>query len=632
MHFKEYKTQMNKKFDFSVILVYCYHGSILYISQSGGVSISNIELQTIIIQSISKLLDRLADKTKTDEYRHYVKYHAHFLHPKAVMAQILAFNATYTKVTSSSTWEKLGRHTIPSPVSIKVKTANNQYVWMVDITQTQGKPPPVIYTNIAGTLDNYQSIYNCLMDYASKFGENQKDESWHSDTEQETIFTLIREVLKCQQIKNIALEMARYCVCQYLSIDTADFTLGYLLELMDCDESMEEVKQLTTQETAIKAATHLIMHLNSALPFLQDTSPLTMQNKPLALPIGGIAPQLLKVVQNFSDIVPDKHIDLNEVILSGYRDKKMYPIRQVVGAELFRQGWEVYLLSSSDSESVAENLGDIEMHTWYCGITDETWETIKQQTAEEIVTQATSILSQWDRVPAQKEGDKDTTINVKQGTMVKSQISPSGGYVIAEDEIDFDEIENATWLDTALSLFFDTTGYEHRHVPYFTNQNNVSINYNLCKINQLMLDYCATCMTITINRHKRNNVYNVILAVTDTYTVFSYTHISETLDKRRDMINAPKSIKRLFEEYLEKHHEKHKPKTGRPTPEEELARYSNKGAGNASDEMINNGIYDTDNLQIFHMIETYKEQTRHKPQPKRSHYLPSMAQVQKQRS
>jgi len=150
------------------------------------------------------------------------------------MEKIKALNPAYTKVASVNTWSKVfGRSLKRSEKAFNIKVANNQSVWLCDVSQTTGRPMPVIYQNLSGEVEQYQSVLNCL----TAFSPQSISNIILAVCQQQIIFALVREIVRQNLTSETAVEAVSYMVCRHLNFDTDMFTFGYLLELMNYDVS-----------------------------------------------------------------------------------------------------------------------------------------------------------------------------------------------------------------------------------------------------------------------------------------------------------------------------------------------------------------------------------------------------------
>ena len=266
--------------------------------KKGGEEISNSEPHIYIRKLLNALLDGLTEKIKSKEYRTFIKQHEHFKYPAEVTEKIAEHNPTYTKVAQTNTWNKVfGRNLKRNEKAFIIKVANNQNLWLCDISQTSGKPLQAIYQNVSGEVQQYQAILNTITAFSSQpvvfqegasyyagigmdsFVENGKIVLRPALSQQQIIFALVREIIQQNLTNKIAVEAVSYMVCRHLNFDTDIFTFGYLLELLDYDVSLKSLKDTALQDTITKETEVFIGYLNANLPFLQETSSNTGTNE-----------------------------------------------------------------------------------------------------------------------------------------------------------------------------------------------------------------------------------------------------------------------------------------------------------------------------------------------------------------
>jgi len=589
---------------------------------------------------------------KTDEYRAFIKAEEHFKFPADVMAKIKAHNPTYTKVATSTIWDKVFRRSVKKDEnSFKLKTGNNQYSWYFDVSQTMGKPVPVIYQNVSGKVESYQQILDCLTKYSTRqvVFHNGKDycagigqDSYVQDdeiilrtglSEQQVIFAIVREIIRQNHESAIVVEAASYIVCRLLNIDTSIFSFGYLLELLDFDVTIKAF-DTTIQETVANETTIFAEYLYANLPFLQNTAPSGEDIQPST----DIDHRIVKILGNFSDTLPDKGIDMDSVRKYGYTDEKMLPIRHVAAERLFSKGREVYMLYKNNSEVQVENKDEITKHRGYFGISADDWMAAKIQMLQDSIGTATVAINSWSKLANVSEQKEDEKISQNSETQTSENdkkqmdaltVNANGSVVIVSDDINFSDIENEVWLETALPDLLNQPNFNEKDVPYFASKNAVVCTVHK-KINALMLEHCVKCITWAIKKYRnkvpetKNYTHDISTAVAHVYSTFTYKHIIEVLDKHRAEIKAPASMKLRFEQCLIAYHKVHRNRTKKSTPEDDFKRHATNS--NGSDETTQDNHTSNDRtLEIRSIIETYNKQINEKRPKADPNKMPSMS-------
>jgi hypothetical protein len=197
-----------------------------------------------------------------------------------------------------------------------------------------------------------------------------------------------------------------------------------------------------------------------------------------------------------------------------------------------------------------------------------------------------------------------------------------GSIVVAAEDISYKDIENESWLESALPLFFKQTGYMPGSVPYFSNSQSFEATPEMKKINTLMAYYCSYNISAVLAGNKSKSpvtgkpVYKVTKSVTEIRTLYNDRHINEAIDKHWPVIKAPIAIKKAFHSCFDKLRKADSNKGGqakRPTPDEDIRRVTAKKAAASGENpgpATVQAVPDTPNernAEILHIIETYKK-------------------------
>jgi len=611
--------------------------------------------------------------TKTEEYRRYIKLNEHFIYKDDVINKIKEHNPVFTKVATSDTWDKVfGRTTKKDVKPFFLQVAQNQPRWVYDISQTIGKPLPIIYQNVSGKVNHYQSILNCLMSFSvqpvmfqdgasyytgigqDSFVQNGKIIIRPALSEQQVIFTLVREIVRHNQTLPVIVEIASYIICRYLNIKTSAFTYGLLLELLDFDVSFKILKDKEIQNTIIKEAEILIVYINSHLPFLyesilvdndvsleeehetvaEQTNPKIVEknNNTTQLKtesVNDIDLRFINIIREFTNTLPDKSINIKAVRDYGYFDTNMMPISHKVALQLFLKGREIYKLHNDNTEERLELVEEINKHHGFFGISHNEWSAMQVQMVKDGVDSAKVRINRWDSIvngEVKKEGgNKHINQNIKpQNQTDEPKFNSDGSIIITEDDICYEKIENETWLETALPLFFEQTGYKQNNIPFFANKKDYTITSEMMKINSLMGYYCAYCITTALDNYKNKSVetgkttYNIKKAVSFVCTHYNVKHISYAIDKHWPEIKVPKLIKKSFDNYFERIRKNLCSQPKKPTLDEQLHRLKAADKTNGAESEGNSQDKTNErNAEIYHIINTYKKyitENKNKPQ------------------
>jgi len=484
---------------------------------------------------------------KTEEYYYYKKVNKIFKRYNEIMPQIKAINPQYAKVATVSEWEALNRTKKENCKLFNVKIANNQKCWLLDVSQTTGKPLPQIYKKLSNNtkVPNFQAILDCLVRYSpqpvpvimqSKLSENQ------------LIFDLVREIIKYNQTSPLVVESASYMVCRHIGIDTSDFTFGYILKLLEFDEILTKLKDTILQDTITKETKVFIGYLDATLSSLQDSDLIysdsaqqVQDSTEVAIThdIPDINSMYMGLIRKLTNVLPDETINIDKVRKYGYKDQKMIPIGDVAALRLFQEGREVYKLNKDDSEELIQSSEEISKHHGYFGISLEEWYSIQLQEfkkLEQLLTKANTKKVDNQIGKANKTNNTNSTEQNK------------------KNKNNSQTLDNQKWLEVALPNFFKLTGYKYTDMPFFTRQERFEPSPEMLKINMLISHQCAKGITKILNHYKQhrqshgqNTTYNIKQSVLDTCEYFSHRHILYALS---DMfwleIKVPQSVRIAF--------------------------------------------------------------------------------------
>ena len=392
--------------------------------------------------------------------------------------------------------------------------------------------------------------------------------------------------------------------------------------------------------------------------------------------------RFLKIIREYTGTMPDNSINLQAVRSYGYLNTKMLPISFSVASRLLSAGREIFKLYKDNTEELVETIEDAKKHKGYFGISKEEWATAQVEIIRAGVDGAINSINRWnrgiipdaiqeakirkmqrDKLQAEKSAQMqmqtvtqksaDTQAQTAAQALAQAQsaavpqainndsliFTADGSVVIIEDDIDYKEIENNTWLEKALPVFFKQTGYREINMPYFVSTKNRKkhgdfiITPEMAKINSLMGYYCSDYISRVLNskRYKKRNSktgkieYKVKSAVALVCENYSVEHIVYALDKFRANIKAPRKIKMAFDKCLELMSKNQKAKPRRETPDESIRRVkaaeeaktgagvNNMGentkvntgqSGNANPNAVNER-----NAEIYHIIKSYKQST-----------------------
>ena len=199
-------------------------------------------------------------------------------------------------------------------------------------------------------------------------------------------------------------------------------------------------------------------------------------------------------------------------------------------------------------------------------------------------------------------------------------------------------VKNQNWIDRAMEDFFEQTGYKYTDMPYFAEKPNFTVTPEMKKLNAVMERFTAYCIKMKLLEHSDkspatgNDRFYVQRAVDEIYAAFNIAHIVLGLRNHWLEIDVPYSVKEKFYKTIEKQRKAPKGKPKRPSPEDDFKRLKakddTKSAGNAgtgSEQSSQKAISDP-NIEIMHIIDSYKKATVTKPTGGQSS-MPSLKQM-----
>jgi hypothetical protein len=497
--------------------------------------------------------------------------------------------------------------------------------------------------------------------------------------EQQVVFALTREIIRQHQTSVLVTEAVSYMVCRFLGIDTSAFTFGYLLEYLKFDESLKAIKDAVTQDTIIKEAEVLIGFLNANLPFMQGTAdsetvseieasqeatvPSEVIPPEVVLPskkplqqiddktetILGIDFRFIKIIKEFMAIRLDKSVTMEMVREYNYFDANMFIIGHAVAVKLFSLSREIYILHRDNTEIRADSLDDINKHHGLFGIAKDDWlamqtemaktgfdnERVKIDRWRQLATKELSPKNGGERISEINTPNPNTNANAAGAETTDDSLryNPDGSIYVAADDISYKEVENPAWIKPALIRLIDGKRYKSRDIPYFIKQGDTEPSYDMEKINKIMTIYCAevipkvlsACVTEK-NEQKTCDVKNAVQIICEHFTS---EHIARALERYWMQLKIPFDIKTRFTEQFKRQRVKldAQVQIKKPSPDERIrhikALSGEQAAGDIQRKMSEH------ELELIHIIESYKNQTMVKPkqQPKAESIIPALSSI-----
>jgi len=276
-----------------------------------------------------------------------------------------------------------------------------------DVSQTEGDPLPELAENLVGDVSNYKVFLEALRRsspvpiHFEPMTANQdgyfsltKQEIFIRDdmSEIQTVCAILHEMAhaklhnyekgseeaKPHDVEELEAESIAFSVSAYYSIETSANSFGYLAgyakdkELKDLRASLETISKTANEMiNAIDRNYAEIMaeqKLTQELHEIETDEP--MKNEPI--------PDL-----------PDPTISVEAMNAYGYTDADMLPLSKERAMELFERDIPVYLLYEGNTEAMAFDKADIELHTGIFGITKDDWEEVKDTVPPMVIEEMT---------------------------------------------------------------------------------------------------------------------------------------------------------------------------------------------------------------------------------------------------
>ena len=260
------------------------------------------ELVKELVKEYTEMLEKgTRDLFDSDKYKAYLKVASKF-HNYSFNNTMLIFlqKPTATQVAGFSTWKKLKRSVIKGEKSIKIfapiihkyksrevdengdpieKTfLNYRCVPVFDVAQTKGEALPQLAKVIFKDVNDYDTLLHILIQLSPVKVEfvNMDGSANGYYSEKENVIRIKQHLPQAQKIKTLIHEMSHsllhcngsledrktqevqaesvaFIVCQYLNIDTSDYSFGYIAswsenkELVELKKSMNIIQKTSNQ-------------------------------------------------------------------------------------------------------------------------------------------------------------------------------------------------------------------------------------------------------------------------------------------------------------------------------------------------------------------------------------------------
>lgn len=299
-------------------------------------------------------------------------------------------------------------------VEKEIKIPMYKPVTVFDVSQTDGKTLPQLAADLQGNVQNYDVFTEALkrsapvpitvMSMAANMDgyfdtEHQSIAIREGMSEVQTVCATVHEIAhsklhnyekeaaepvkkKDRNTEEVEAESVSFAVCAYYGIETGSNSFGYIAtwsenrELPELRASLENInKTASGLITDIDRNYSEIMKergLDKAEP--EQSAPLDIPTEPL--PEMGVE-EAPAVTAPENGNLPDPAISIEAMNAYGYTDSNMLPLSKERAVELFERDITVYMLFEGNSEGMAFEAEDIQLHSGIFGISREDWDKIK---------------------------------------------------------------------------------------------------------------------------------------------------------------------------------------------------------------------------------------------------------------
>lgn len=265
-------------------------------------------------------------------------------------------------------------------------------VTVFDISQTDGKPMPILAQTLVGNVQNYDVFMEAVkrsspvpiivetmqenMDGYFSLSE-QNIHLREGMSEVQTVCAAIHEIThaklhnsdaeeqKSHKTEEIEAESVAYAVCAYYGIETDANSFGYIANYTQ-GKSIEDLKN--SLDLIGRTADGIISDIDRHYTELMNEREAKINVDELPLPE---PPEVIL------EPMPDPSIPLDVMHNYGYTDADMLPLSKDRALELAERDVTVYMLYSDNSETMVFDTEDIINFDGLFGITREDWDAIK---------------------------------------------------------------------------------------------------------------------------------------------------------------------------------------------------------------------------------------------------------------
>jgi len=193
-----------------------------------------------------------------------------------------------------------------------------------------------------------------------------------------TVYQFMAEQKKDQRTEEIEAESIAWSVCAYYGIETSANSFGYLANW----SSGKDLKELRASlETISKTSDELINDIDRNYAVIMEERKISQELHE----IGTDEP----LKEEPLPYLPDPTISAEAMNAYGYTDPDMLPLSKERAMELFERDITVYLLFEGNTEAMAFDKADIELHTGIFGITQDDWTEVKDTVPPMVIEEMT---------------------------------------------------------------------------------------------------------------------------------------------------------------------------------------------------------------------------------------------------
>ena len=193
-----------------------------------------------------------------------------------------------------------------------------------------------------------------------------------------TAYQFLNEQRKDRNTEEVEAESISFAVCAYYGIATGENSFGYIANWSKGKELKELRESL---ETISKTASSLITDIDRNYAEIMEERRITQELHEIET--DEPEPEVP------DHAVPDPTISTEAMYAYGYTDSDMLPLSRERAMELFERDITVYLLFDGNTEAMAFDTADIELHTGIFWITQEDWTEVRDTVPPMVVEEMT---------------------------------------------------------------------------------------------------------------------------------------------------------------------------------------------------------------------------------------------------